>query len=930
MNNDSKKAKEEPTLATLMRYFKKDEEEEESEQEDDQQEQNEQYEQYEQEEEDQDEQYQEHSFGGSQKNIDYNDNNDDDDDENNKEDEDSQQQQEDEDEDNDNEETINNKKELQKYNSSSNENSYYNDHNNDSDSAKNINIKIKLNQPNTNDDSNNNSNNKAKENKFEEREEEEEEEAFLKREEEKKQKAEEEKRKSEQDSIRYQNLDENKQNEIKNEMRKREEALRAKLKKSEEELKSELKKREESDSLYQSKQSNEDSSSNNNNDYYTQSTKPKYQPSFPIEYSKQLNNKDQRPSIQLRSKEDELKKSKNVPDPQKTIFDKFNEEVLKDKYLIDEKIFDELTKSDCISSKNINSLFHPALYNNTEQYNFQPEINEKSRKIVQEIDERNKSFDQSRPTRSKSPIELTLYDDAVKRREKLNKVYLNSSMNIKLNASKTKISNNSHKIAINKIEKTIDELIKKYEKSNNLSFLNVAQVLTELKIFRELLPKNEELKKPTDLKEKIAKVRERETRKIQEINFLEQIWFCLNPKSKEYLLSEIFGEFMKVLFSPVDSSITEIASILKQFLQAALFLHTNKNNGDDHNGVISPLTDKEIHESDLWPLEVFVKRFLELKENIIAYQRIKNKNKMFEKDLIQEMKKFSFKPKIENSKMRLKIFEKKLPTFIEREKLRQLALKELKKEAEKAELEQCTFKPSINKTYQNNESFSRDDNNRMPVYDKLYKMNKDKLRKRNQHIAEKEKEELQKEMMNCSFQPQIPRSNTMFDKTFTAVEKPKGYNKHIEHTRRGILENLRKKYLLEYNPSGENYEKMRIRNIKPFDITDMRRLEEKEREEMDGLNKKQKDKPKKQKEEEKDNDNDDDDEDYFTIQVKIPSGKERTLRIYPDDNAFEVATNFCHTYCIKDEVRDRLAANIHHFQNQYLLNHQNEGEDNSN
>ena len=50
-------------------------------------------------------------------------------------------------------------------------------------------------------------------------------------------------------------------------------------------------------------------------------------------------------------------------------------------------------------------------------------------------------------------------------------------------------SNNSHKIAINKIEKMIDDTINKYEKDKKITFINAGEILTDLKIFRETFPK---------------------------------------------------------------------------------------------------------------------------------------------------------------------------------------------------------------------------------------------------------------------------------------------------------------------------------------------------------------------------------------------------------------------------------------------------------
>lgn len=629
-----------------------------------------------------------------------------------------------------------------------------------------------------------------------------------------------------------------------------------------------------------------------------------------------------RASILLKSKKEELKLSKNNEKKNKNIFDQFNEEVLKDKYLINEEIFDELTKNDIVNSKNISSFFQPALYNDAEEYNFHPEINQRSRKIIaNKISMLNQMEpENSRPSnstnRSKSPIELTLYDEAVKRREKMEKVQYYTEQNIKLNASKTKICPKSHKTAIIKVEKNIDEATKTYEKDGMITFFNVAQILTDLHIFRELLVKNrktkEKVKKSSELKENVSRIENREERKLAELDFLEQLWIILNPKCDELMKSEIFCGFMKILFSPVETSVKEVASILKTFLQAALFLSTTpfkRGSGSEQDsisrGVISPITDRQISVQDIWSLNTLVKHFLILKENLIAYKTTKHFSKEFQKELLNMQKNMTFKPKIPNNKVRMMIFEKKLPTFIEREKYRQQALQEMKKEAERLEFEECTFKPQINSNYNTNNSFA--ETQQVNVHDKLYKMNKDRLRKLNAQIKEKEKEMQDKEMENCTFKPEIHKvDKEALDRSFNNAEKPRGYNEHVEHTRRGIIERYRVKCMMEKIPVGENYDKIKRMNTQPPNIKDIQLQREKyfakELAEA-GVDV---------------NSESDGEDDYFTMQVKIPSGKTRMIKVYPNDDPREIAESFCKIYGIKQSVQDRLTANIINFKKKYL------------
>jgi len=279
-------------------------------------------------------------------------------------------------------------------------------------------------------------------------------------------------------------------------------------------------------------------------------------------------------------------------------------------------------------------------------------------------------------------------------------------MGILLNASKTKISNNSHKIAINKIEKLIDEAVSKQQKNKLLSFIDVGVILEDLRIFRQIFADNRKAiaysstddgKKKSqsykDIKLELINVKEREKRKKMEVDFYEQIWLTLNPDNKECIKSDIFAEILKILFSPVASTVTEISNILKQFLLAVFFLNSNPESVKEF---VSPITEKIIPEEEIWPLQKLVKEFMNLKENILAYQNTKNLSKNTKEEMEKYKKEdMSFKPKINNNvghlnnpelnnqfKSRSNFFFQRLPTLIERDKLRRQVLDEMKKESE--------------------------------------------------------------------------------------------------------------------------------------------------------------------------------------------------------------------------------------------------------
>ena len=290
------------------------------------------------------------------------------------------------------------------------------------------------------------------------------------------------------------------------------------------------------------------------------------------------------------------------------------------------KIYDEIlrkNKDNLIFKKDNNNSFKPLS---------QMEKRSMKKNNSNNINNSNsKSFQITEKTISKSPIELSLYKEAEKRKEKREKLEYNNMMNIMLNASKVKMSNNSHKIAINKIEKIIDDTVNKYEKDKKITFINVGEILTELKILRQTFPKEENIinnnnninnnynnsnyQSYKDIQLEMINTKENEIRKQKEVNFYEQLWLTLNPGNTKYIKSDILSEILKILLTPVNSNVKEISDILKQFLLTAFFLNSNP---DEVKKYISPITEKEITEEEIWPIEKLVKEFLSLKENLLA------------------------------------------------------------------------------------------------------------------------------------------------------------------------------------------------------------------------------------------------------------------------------------------------------------------------
>lgn len=266
-------------------------------------------------------------------------------------------------------------------------------------------------------------------------------------------------------------------------------------------------------------------------------------------------------------------------------------------------------------------------------------------------------------------------------------------MEILIKASKHKISTKSYQISINKIEKNIDQafdLVLKQPDNNNqthnsneVSFFQIGEILTYLNIFRETFTVNNLTNSSSNIKSKnrntqipsyrdiqleLKKSKKSEMRKRTEIQFLEQLWMSLNPENNNTIRGDTVKEFLKILFSPISTSVKEVADILTKFIQATFFL--NSKNLNEEKILISPLTQKPVDERDLWKIETLVKEFLNLKDNILAYKPIKNLKPQSFENLNNQNKNFTFKPTITklNTEYSQIDFETRLKKFQESKK----------------------------------------------------------------------------------------------------------------------------------------------------------------------------------------------------------------------------------------------------------------------
>lgn len=197
-----------------------------------------------------------------------------------------------------------------------------------------------------------------------------------------------------------------------------------------------------------------------------------------------------------------------------------------------------------------------------------------------------------------------------------------------------------------------------YLNSSSVSQLQEMKKKNEGKNYQSYREVQQELKLSKNIK----------IRKQRELQFLEQLWMTLNPQNEALLRIDTAKEFLKILFSPLSASIKEMADILSKFLQACFFLSTKSN---EVRQVISPITENSVNEEELWSLERLIKEFLNLKENMLAYQGIKNIKPNTVNEFEAHNKVFTFKPKILKTKtteINKMSFDSRLKKFEEQKK----------------------------------------------------------------------------------------------------------------------------------------------------------------------------------------------------------------------------------------------------------------------
>ena len=274
-------------------------------------------------------------------------------------------------------------------------------------------------------------------------------------------------------------------------------------------------------------------------------------------------------------------------------------------------------------------------------------------------------------------------------------------------------------------------------------------------------------------------------------NLCNQLLMIINSDKKENLDSNIFIEVLKLLFSCNN------------------FNKNNKYNSSNYK--------KELSSNDILLIQKNVKEFI---ENYSNCKNDLNKNKKNISIKINKNLKIKDKDKINATEVNITQFKdnKKFINILDASNGKNhdflYRRQKIKKSKNKdSESQECSFQPKINKTYfiKRNKTLDRNisknskieikenktnfvNNNKIPIYEKLYRQDKEKKDKMKNLIKEKLIKEEIKELGECTFKPNII-SNNSYAKSFIINNNnlPKGYNEYKYKLRKVIAEEQKRK-----------------------------------------------------------------------------------------------------------------------------------------
>lgn len=366
----------------------------------------------------------------------------------------------------------------------------------------------------------------------------------------------------------------------------------------------------------------------------------------------------------------------------------------------------------------------------------------------------------------------------------------------------------------NKVDK------KKYEKIEqklNRTSLNqkgkkidMKNIFNQLKIFQNILNKlfstqfEKEIKEQKDYKDIIyKKIIENYSSK----NDITSNSLMKKGKEEEILnrkINNLYNQLLTIIYSSTKEKIDEniFIEVLKLLLASSNY---NKN-----RKIISSKHNKGLSRNDILLIQKNVKEFIEK----YSYYNELNNNKNKKNYSIKDKEKGKINAtevsisQYKNNKKFINILD--ASNDINHDFLyRRQKIKESKNKDN--ESKECSFQPKINKIYfiKRNKTMDRNisknsnidvkgnrtnnvDKNEIPIYEKLYKQDKEKKDKIKKLIKEKLIKEEIKALEECTFKPSII-SNNSYAKSFNTNNLPKGYNEYKYKLRKVIADEQKRK-----------------------------------------------------------------------------------------------------------------------------------------
>ena len=460
-----------------------------------------------------------------------------------------------------------------------------------------------------------------------------------------------------------------------------------------------------------------------------------------------------------------------------------------------------------------------------------------------------------------------------------------------------------------RICKKIDNVINEYTSEDGLSIVNVVQILFDLKIINELI-RNINQKANLNIKEMkkiVNNIKKKDYKKLEELEFLDQLWFTINPSLNEYINTKFFYEFLKLMLSSEKKFLN--GDLIKDLsLSIENLLNQNYYNNDSSRSYnteifISPLSNKKYDQTDLWSVPKLVKMFFKLKSHINNEFENKKNEMIYSKE--EEDKELTFKPNlkesndyfqiyskfnyynynnIDNSGKKKNDFNKIYDRFMREKANHDKTIEKMREIKLMKENKKCTHIPKINKYYprsQEKMNGALDKDKNIPIYERLYNLsqiNNENSSLKRSKTADIIPNNLSSNEIKKKSQYNYNKKNILKNGQLINEEENQNriFRDRIYGKNDDEFQNMKKPMNNTYlNNNNKNNKKMNINNEQNDIIDNV----------------------------------------FITIEIKINNGQLKPLKIYKNQSdSNEMVNNFCKMYNISEEDKKIIINNVKYYQ----------------